>query len=142
MVIRFMPVRVLGAAMVIAASMAGCATQAPACRSGEQAMVSEQLYFGTDIPGGGGRVTTEAWSGFLREAVTPRFPQGLSVWPAAGQWRGADGQVVREDSNVLVLVHAGDDTAERAVQAIVAEYKTRFRQEAVLRVKTPGCASF
>lgn len=125
-----------------AALLAGCAApHAPACRSGEQAMVSDQLYFGTDIPGGG-RVSAEAWSAFLRDAVTPRFPQGLSVWAASGQWRGADGQVVREDSNVLSLVHADDAAAERAVQALVADYKTRFRQEAVLRVKTPSCASF
>lgn len=123
-------------------ALAGCATSPSNCRSGEQALVSDQLYFGTDIPGGGGRVSAEAWNGFVHEVVSPRFPQGLSVWGAAGHWRGNDGVIVREDSFVLSLVHADDDASERAVQAIVAEYKQRYRQEAVLRVRAPSCASF
>src|SRR5262245_22982498 len=130
-------------AMTVAALTTACASPSgPACRSGEQAMVSDQLYFGSDIPGGGGRVSAEQWRAFLNEVVTPRFPEGLSVWPAAGHWRGADGVIVREDSNVLSLVHADDEAAEKSVQAIAAEYKTRFRQEAVLRVRTRSCASF
>ena len=71
--------------------------------------------------------------------VTPRFPQGLTTWPASGQWRANDGTLTREDSHVLNLVHDDDAATEQAVLELVDAYKTRFRQEAVLRVRTPSC---
>ncbi len=41
------------AAASIVAGLAGCASApAPGCASGEQAMVSEMLYFGTQAPDG------------------------------------------------------------------------------------------
>ena len=51
--------------------------------------VSELLYFGSATPEG--RVSAEDWSAFLAETVTPRFPDGLTAWPASGQWRGKAG---------------------------------------------------
>ena len=51
-------------------------------------MVSEMLYFGTQTPDGA--VTAEQWTQFLATDVTPRFPRGLTVWPAAGQWQSAE----------------------------------------------------
>lgn len=103
-------------------------------------MVQESLYFGTAKPSG--VVTPEEWAEFLRSTVTPRFPRGLTAWQASGQWRGADGAVIREASHVLNLVHANDATSEKAVLEIVATYKSRFHQEAVLRVKSHACTSF
>jgi hypothetical protein len=89
----------------------------------------------------GGVVSQEEWSDFLRTVVTPRFPAGLTAWPASGQWRGADGQVVREDSYVLNLIHPGEASTEEGIRAIIAQYKTRFAQEAVLRVRSNVCTS-
>jgi hypothetical protein len=109
------------------------------CPTGQQAAVSESLYFGTAKPVG--VVRQEEWSAFLSGVVTPRFPAGLTVWPASGQWQSADGAITRETSFVLNLIHPADDASERAVGAIVAEYKSRFRQEAVLRVKVHACTS-
>jgi hypothetical protein len=120
--------------------LAGCGTMnGSSCRGDSQLAVQELLYFGTETPSG--RVTPEAWAQFLGEIVTPRFPEGLSVWQASGQWRSARGDVIRESSYVLSLVHPDDATARKAVQEIIASYKTRFHQEAVLRVKTPACMS-
>jgi hypothetical protein len=120
--------------------LVGCgAVNRQACGDDGQLAVQELLYFGTAAPSG--RVTPEAWAQFLGEIVTPRFPEGLSVWQASGQWRSARGDVIRESSYVLSLVHPDDATARKAVQEIIASYKTRFHQEAVLRVKTPACMS-
>lgn len=116
------------------------ALQGHACGPGEQPLVNELLYFGTAKPNG--TVSTEEWSSFLGSTVTPRFPQGLSAWQAAGQWQSADGSLTRENSFVLNLVHPESEAAEKAIQAIVAEYKSRFEQEAVLRVRSPACVSF
>jgi hypothetical protein len=130
--------------------LAGCAStpaddaaraaRGPACAAGEQPTVNELLYFGMSKPAGG-VVSSEDWAGFLRDVVTPRFPEGLTAWQASGQWRGNDGQIVREDSYVLQLLHPADAGREREVQAIVGEYKKRFAQEAVLRVRSRACMS-
>jgi hypothetical protein len=144
--------RLILLAMVCAGGLAGCATPGPtddaaarpagkaACAPGEQWTVNDLLYFGTAKPAGG-VVSPEEWAKFLRDVVTPRFPEGLTAWPASGQWRGNDGQVVREDSRVLQLLHPAEAAAERDVQAIAAEYKQQFAQDAVLRVRSSVCVS-
>jgi hypothetical protein len=118
----------------------GCASSlGPRCADGQQVAVSELIYFGAATPDG--VVSAESWNVFLRDIVTPRFPQGLTSWEASGQWRSADGSLTREDSHVLNLVHPADSASEGAIRAIVNEYKQRFRQEAVLRVAAPACIS-
>lgn len=119
----------------------GCASGGrPQCGPGEQAMLSEALYFGTSKPGG--TVAPADWQAFLDEVVTPRFPQGFSVWRAAGQWKSEAGPIVSEASYVLNIVHAGASSDRQALGDIVEAYKTRFQQEAVLRVQGAVCASF
>ena len=128
--------------MICAALCAGCASiHASDCRAGEDALVDDLLYFGT-ARRDAAAVTAEEWKEYLASSVTPRFPQGLSVWQATGQWKGADGVVVREPSFVLDLVHPDDQRSEDSVRAIMAEYKSRFHQEAVLRVRNRACISF
>jgi hypothetical protein len=118
----------------------GCSTTTAAgCAPGEQSSITETLYFGRARPGG--TVSDEDWSGFLRDVVTPRFPAGLTTWQATGQWRSDSGSLTLEDSFVVSLVHPSDGLADADVRAIVAEYKRRFEQEAVLRVRSPGCSS-
>lgn len=130
----------LVSAMLLVVSLTGCAGMNGApCSGGGRPAVQELLYFGTETPSG--HVTPEDWAQFLREIVTPRFPDGLSTWQASGQWRSASGQIIREPSYVLSLVHSDEATPSKAVQEIVESYKTRFRQEAVLRVKAQTCMS-
>ena len=121
--------------------LAGCASVSePTCGTGAKRSVNELLYFGTAKPRG--TVTLDDWTQFLNSSVTPRFPQGLTVWQASGQWQGADGAIVREASFVLNLLHPDDEWSENAIQAITADYKSRFQQETVLRVKSYACVSF
>ena len=126
--------------LALPAGLAACGTPpVPMCPGGQQAAVQELVYFGTDKPAG--RVTPEDWAQFLAETVTPRFPEGLTAWQATGQWRSASGAIVHEPSYVLSLVHPVSAPAETAVQELIASYKARFRQEAVLRVRSPACMS-
>ena len=119
-------------------ALAGCATvRTPTCLSGQQAAVQQLIYFGADTPSG--RVTPEAFSRFLAETVTPKFPQGFTTWQASGQWRSASGDIVREPAYVLSVVHPQDDAQESAIREIVATYKTKYRQEAVLQVRSNIC---
>lgn len=101
------------------------------------AFVADRLFFGRAIPGGGA-VSDEAWAAFLREVVTPRFPEGLTVWRAEGQWTDAGGQLVRESVFVVEILHPAGVRADPSLATIAAEYKRRFRQGAVLRVATPA----
>jgi hypothetical protein len=127
-------------ALLLFVSLTGCgAMNMTSCKDDESRTVQELLYFGRETPSG--HVTPEAWTQFLGEIVTPRFPDGLSVWQASGQWRSASGEVIREPSYVVSLVHPDDTAPNEAVQEIITSYKTRFRQEAVLRVKTHTCMS-
>jgi hypothetical protein len=128
-------------AFALAWAVAGCAS-APAitCAPGEVRAVSELLYFGTARPDG--VVTAEEWADFLGTSVTPRFPQGLTVWQASGQWRSGEGAIVRESTYVLSLLHPDDSHTERDVRAITSDYKSRFSQQAVLRIRTDACSSF
>jgi hypothetical protein len=129
-------------ALCLAALLGGCAAAGvPACGPGQQAMVSQTLYFGTEMPGGG-RVEAPAWRAFLDRTVTPAFPQGFSVWTAAGQWRSDSGAIVQEPSYVLNIVHPDVPALDTAVAGIAAAYKRDFRQEAVLRVRSTACVSF
>jgi len=52
------------------------------------------LYFGLSHPSG--IISESQWQGFLRDQVTPRSPDGLTVWEANGQWRRPDGRIARE----------------------------------------------
>ena len=115
---------------------------APAIRApGMQPVVAERLYFGRNIADTLG-VTDSAWTVFVERFVSARLPRGFTFWKAQGQWRGADGRPQREPSFVLEVIHpARSAETDAAILAIIAEYKRRFRQEAVLRVVTVGRAN-
>ncbi len=127
-------------------SLAACGSVTPGGRPAARVeplsiQVSEHLYFGRTIPTGG-FVSDEAWAAFLAEVVTPRFPAGLTVWHGDGQWRGADGKIAKEQSYVLDLLHPDDAASDRSVREIMAEYRRRFSQEAVLRIREHVEAGF
>jgi hypothetical protein len=127
--------------LTLALACGGCAALgAGGCAPGETRLVADLVYFGTARPGG--TVSRKEWTDFLRTSVTPRFPDGLTVWEATGQWRAGDGTLLREPSFVLNLVHADDATSEASVSALRDEYKSRFHQESTLRVKQWACVSF
>ena len=137
---RFVVAIVLAAAAA-AAALSGCAGgPASRCAPGQQPMRSELLYFGTAMPQG--TVSAEDWRGFVDEIVTPRFPDGLTAWPASGQWRSSTGTPVREASWVISIVHRPDAASETAIGAVIDGYKRRFHQESVLRVGSEACVAF
>jgi hypothetical protein len=104
-------------------------------------MTRDVVYFGRNRPEGG-TVGDQEWARFLEEVVTPRFPAGYTVVEAAGHWRGRSGQVEREQTELITFLYGGGETDRQKVAEIAAEYKRRFRQEAVLRERLPACARF
>ncbi|MFD2184808.1 DUF3574 domain-containing protein [Rhodoplanes azumiensis] len=121
------------------------------CAAGEVASVVTELFLGRDA--GGRRVVTEArWADFLAREVTPRFPDGLTVYDARGQWRDATGRITREATKVLMILALAVETPagtasngqSRAdkIAAIVDAYKRRFHQKSVLVLTRAACARF
>ena len=103
-------------------------------------MVVADLLFGRNIGGRLG-VTEKRWSQFLATEITPRFPDGLTVVDAAGQWRDAEkNRIVREPSKLVTIIMPAD--AQEKLDAIVEAYKRRFRQQSVGVVIRPACVSF
>jgi hypothetical protein len=103
--------------------------------------VDDRLSFGRNIPGGG-EVSEAEWETFLAEVVTPAFPQGFSVVAGRGQWREASGTISHEAGYILYVTHPPDPEVDAKLERIAAEYKRRFRQEAVLRITTPAAMRF
>ncbi|MEM1058731.1 MAG: DUF3574 domain-containing protein [Verrucomicrobiota bacterium] len=116
------------------AALSACAPVAPPASTPSHEL--HRLYFGLDLPEGEA-VTPAEWREFLRLEVTPRFPEGLTYWPAHGQWRNQAGTILKENSMILEIVVPPDDREEavRSLQAIIDAYKRQFRQEAVFWVR-------
>lgn len=106
--------------------------------------VRSELYFGVGTQGDADSAISETqWRAFLDKEVTPRFPDGLTVFNAYGQWlfRGAQGPE-RLDSKVLVILH--EDTPQRTadIEAIRLAWKQATHHQSVLWSKQPAQVSF
>jgi hypothetical protein len=112
----------------------------PACAPEGIPYTRTTLYFGLARPRG--TITEREWKSFLRDEVTPRFPQGFTVWQANGQWRTAGGRIERERAKVLLVVHTGTVEVRQALADLVASYKKSFQQESVLWETAVVCAAF
>lgn len=139
-------VAVAFAAAVMPAAEAGAqnltGTEGLSCPLPSKAMMRAELMFGRNIGGRAG-VSEAAFARFVAAEITPRFPAGLTVIDAAGQWRDSKtGQVVREKSKMVVLMVGDAPDARERIAAIAEAYKKRFRQQSVVVVTRPVCASF
>jgi hypothetical protein len=118
--------------ILLAAAQSGIHAESLTCHSPQQPRQIAQLLFGRDI----GRklgVSEAAWGRFVVREMTPRFPDGLTITEAIGQWRDpADGTIVLPDH----------DEDEARLAAIVTAYKLEFRQHSVIVIVRSACVSF
>ena len=135
---KFLP---LVAALALLAG-AGQSHAQTSCRAGQTAGAVAELLFGRNIGGRLG-VTEAKWAAFLAAEVTPRFPDGLTITDAYGQWRDrASNRIARERSKVVMIVLPGQATDDERLAQIIAAYKSRFRQQSVGLIVRPACVSF
>lgn len=109
------------------------------CGSSSTAQLRTTLYFGLARPKGA--VTELEWQMFLRDEVTRRFPAGLTVWEAEGQWRTPAGSIDHEQSKVLLLVHPDTAEARQSVQTVIETYRKMFEQQSVLWESARVCVA-
>ncbi|HZC56229.1 MAG TPA: DUF3574 domain-containing protein [Xanthobacteraceae bacterium] len=126
------------------AAATGLHAQAPAlsCHGKRQVRQVAELLFGRDVGHKLG-VSESAWARFVDREMTPRFPDGLTVTDAQGQWRNSGNRtVVREPSKRVEIVLPGADEDDARLDAVVAAYKRNFHQQLVVVIVRPACVSF
>lgn len=106
-----------------------------------QALVAT-LLFGLDVPGRR-PVTNDEWAAFMRDVVTPRFPEGLTVLDGSGQWRDpASGRISAAPSRMVLIATDDARSAPRKLAEVADAYKARFEQKSVGILVSPTCAAF
>lgn len=128
--------------MLLVAAPASAATDSIPCDKSLQTRQVAQLLFGRNVEDQV-RVSEADWADFLAREVTPRFPDGLTVVDATGQWRDARrGSILHEGSKLIeiVLPGAADDRAK--IEAIAEAYKRRFEQQSVGLIINQACVRF
>ena len=97
--------------------------------------IRTELFFGRNKPDGT-EVSQEEFDDFLSVTITPEFPDGLTVLDAVGQFRDADGNIIREKAKILILLYpsSAKRQSSRKIERIRTAYKDRFNQQSVLRV--------
>jgi hypothetical protein len=130
------------AAILAVPALSACTVLPQACAPPAKSMVSAELLFGRKI-GDRIAVSEAAFAKFLAGEVTPRFPDGLTVVDARGQWRDQDrGGIVREPSKLVLLTFRDEPQKRENLTAIADAYKRQFRQQSVLLSLRASCVTF
>ena len=84
-----------------------------------------------------------AWTRFVTRALTPRFPDGLTISDASGQWRDpGSGTIMREPVKRVEIVLPGNADDQARLDAVVSAYKQEFHQRSVVVIVQEACGSF
>ena len=127
----------LAIAAIVLCHAGHAAAQALACTAPQTAMLDVELLLGR------GKASDARWKQFLAREVTPRFPDGLTVYETTGQWRDpATKSITRERSRVLRIIVPGDTAPRDKIDAVAEAYKKQFAQKSVGIVMRPACVSF
>ena len=120
--------------ILLLAQTAAAAAQ-PSCTPPQKPMLDIELMLGRT----GGDLK---WRTFLAREVTPRFPDGLTVYETTGQWRDPATKVIMREKSRVVRIIAPADTAPDKITAVADAYRKQFRQKSVGIVTRDVCAAF
>jgi transcription termination factor NusB len=94
-------------------------------------LIEVDLFFGRNIPGGG-EVSEAQFQTFVDSIITPRFPAGLTIFDAQGQFQASTGQIIEERSKTVKLLLEDTIENENSLDEIIESYIKQFNQESVL----------
>ncbi|MGH9893759.1 MAG: DUF3574 domain-containing protein [bacterium] len=101
-----------------------------------------ELFFGLS-KSDGSTISEFQFRRFLRDTVTPLFPDGLTVLSGLGQFKDSSGRIIREGARLVILLYPLDAAgASENIDAIREAYKEEFEQQSVLRTDSIDCVSF
>jgi hypothetical protein len=123
---------------------ATAALKGDAARPAAAHWLRSELYFGASPVGiTDGGVAEMRWRAFLDKEVTPRFPDGLTVFDAFGQWRDrGSSNTERLWTKVLVILYEDTPAHRDAIDAIRVAWKTSTHDQSVLLATTSVDVSF
>jgi hypothetical protein len=139
-----MPALIAGAVLMLllGSGMSSARAQIPSCGPAQKPQQVAELMFGRNIADRIA-VTEDEWARFVDEEITPRFPDGLTVFSANGQWRDqSTNRIVHEPSKVVLIVLPGSSEDLARLHEIAQLYKSRFKQPSVGVIVRPACVSF
>ena len=137
-----MSVRLAAALTLVLALAGGADAQLVDCLGGQRPTQVAELMFGRNV-GARTAVSESRWGRFVDREIMARFPEGLTVYATAGQWRDrTSNKIMREPSKVVQIVLPGQAEDIARLNEIVAAYKQRFKQQSVVMIVRPACVSF
>jgi hypothetical protein len=132
----------LAAILVLPVFCNSAAAQPPSCSAPLKPQQVAELLLGRKIGDRLG-VSETQFLNFLDREITPRFPDGLTVYDARGQYRDSErNRIVREPSKVVMIVLPGSSEDMARLNEVADAYKKRFRQQSVGIVVRQACVSF
>lgn len=132
----------LGAAVILAFGLTAARAVASGCPDGLSDRLVVEVLFGRNI---GQRIgVSEAqFRRFLDTEVTPRFPNGFTLFDTYGQYRSSPERPLVREPGKLLLIALDDETSDLPkVRALIDAYKVRFRQQSVGLFTRRTCVSF
>lgn len=110
--------------------------------TGQTAGLSVKMYFGQSMANGT-TIPKGQWERFFSKIVTPRFPDGLTVYDAYGQWRNPKTHALGgEHTKVVEILVANSAALRRAILDIARDYRKIFHQQSVGIVTGTRCFLF
>lgn len=111
-----------------------CAANFTSCSVYEgHRLTRTELYFGLSKPDGT-FIAEKDWQAFADSVITPTFSEGSTIVNGSGQWLGNNGRLISEPSKVLIVFSKMSKKQSRKIEQVRQQYKTLFKQEAVMRV--------
>jgi len=92
---------------------------------------STEIYFGRHFTLRG-EISEHQFAEFLSHHVTPAFPAGMTVYDAYGQMQHSSGEIVKQKTKVVVLVHNNSKADDDAINKIIAAYRSKFGNPQVM----------
>jgi len=94
-------------------------------------MLVAELFFGRGVKGRE-PLTDAEWADFAARTITPKFPDGFTVFDGDGQWRNPQtGHIAGSRTKVLVIAAKREPDLARRLAAVIDAYKTEFHQQSV-----------
>ena len=132
------------AVLVACALVLSCSSEAQTnpCPEDTDPYTEYRLFFGRGDADNRQIISDQQWEKFLEDTITVEFPAGLTILDAYGQYTDSAGNLVKEDTKVLIILVPPDTDSAPGIDRIIEEYKQRFSQQGVLREVKATCVSF
>ncbi|MBD2536825.1 DUF3574 domain-containing protein, partial [Nostoc flagelliforme FACHB-838] len=82
----------------------------------------------------GQEVSESEFQTFVDSVITPRFPNGLTIFDASGQFQDSTGIIIEESSKVISFIFEDTLDNETSINQIIEAYLQQFSQESVLTI--------